>query len=356
MDALSIIFILIFSIAALVPAIWASICLIKGKRQYWPAIVGILWAVLLMSFFFISMSAEWGGCDAENAIDAVKCDTKNCKRPDPWGDKCNTRCPGVPEGSYCQEGKRPVFDFCEKFAEGNIKQPWSTWSDLAFIAAGLWILLCLSFFNKTYTPNPMCGIGWLSVTYGIIIIFMGPPSMLLHASMKSWGSWLDFMSVIVWLSFNAAYVFYFCFWASCDKGREGHYRTLGVLLPSAGLVFLLGILAWFKPESHIVGYFVAAGLWGLFEFYFFFFRPLYFRIFRPWDKSVKYRRILWVFIINLGVLALTMTTWSFFNANVVSDSFCQKLESYPGHAFFHIFASFATITTFISFATEREKS
>lgn len=136
MDGWTIAFIVVFGIAALVPAVWSIIGVIGGKREYWPAVAGIGWALVLMILFSVGMAVDWGGCDAQDAGGAVRCEAAGCTRPDPWGDRC-TRCPGVAEGAYCPAGERPVFDYCEAFANGKIKQPWATWSDLSFIAAGL---------------------------------------------------------------------------------------------------------------------------------------------------------------------------------------------------------------------------
>jgi hypothetical protein len=54
-----------------------------------------------------------------------------------------------------------------------------------------------------------------------------------------------------------------------------------------------------------------------------------------------------------------MFLWSEFNPDlgrklgIISYQDCQSREAIPGHAFFHILASFSTVITFISFASEK---
>jgi len=185
--------------------------------------------------------------------------------------------------------------------------------------------------------------GWLSVSYGMITVFMGPPSMLFHASMKQWGGWFDAMSVVVWLSFNAAYVVCATI-AACGKGR-GVERTLGVLLPFAGMVAIAGSVLAFHPDASLAFYFVSGGAWGIAE--------IVYWILVAACPSIQYKRTFWVFGVNIGTLVVTMSIWVIFNDDVVSAAFCQARESFPGHALFHILASFSTVFTFMSFATEK---
>ena len=348
MDGWTVTFILVFGIAGLIPAVWSIVGVIRGKSSFWPAVVGTIWAAVLMIFFFSAMAGEWARCDVQSAGSAVQCES--CAS-DPWIEQCGARskdglaaCVDVAAGSYCPTGERPVYDFCEKFADGLIKQPWSTWSDLSFIAAGLWILWWFGFFNSGTTINPMRDTSWLSMTYAMIVIFMGPPSMLLHASMENWGGWFDSMSVVVWLSFNAAYVIHMVFGAAFHETQRDAARTLWVLISTAIFVAVFGIVAWFEPDARLAGYFIGGGLWGIFEVVY---------LFRMLSSKKKYERNHWIFGANFLTLAVTMTIWVFWNAGIVDAVDCQAREDFPGHALFHILASFATVLTILSFASEK---
>src|SRR5687768_8554118 len=86
------------------------------------------------------------------------------------------------EGGYC---------YCEAYQDGLIKQPLSVWSDLAFMIAGMLILVLASKVRPD-APNPMAGSQPIySLLLGLIVIYMGPASMVFHASMKAWAGWFD---------------------------------------------------------------------------------------------------------------------------------------------------------------------
>jgi hypothetical protein len=349
-------FIVVFGIASIIPAVWSIVGLIRGNTRFWPGVVGTVWAIALLLVTFISIATNWGGCSSttesnKGSVTCVTGETESACKPDIWALECGRRsqgCPIIAARSFCPAGQKPVFVFCEPIQLGSsVKQPWATWSDLAFVAAGLWLLW---FFHYTFisntADNPMISIGFLSVTYGLIVIFMGPPSQWFHASQKEWGGWFDSMSVVIWLMFNAVYVGYALAFAMWGKGR-GLARTVTVMSVWGGLVILFGFIALI-PEARLYLYFASGGPWGAVEVAYVFVAAF--------ASGVKYRRTWWLFIINLILLAVTMTIWIFFNDNIVSASACQDREGFPGHALFHILASFSTILTFASFASERSIS
>jgi hypothetical protein len=361
--AWTVFFIVVFGIAIVIPIVWAVVGLAQGNRRFWPTLVGAAWAVALMLVTFIGSCTKWGECSTTSAsADAVHCArgdrvTPDCK-PDIWARECGGTAPGcatIPAGSICPRGERPVFVFCERAQEGGVKQPWATWSDLSFIASGLWILWLLHYLGRPRrtsggvlvpagADNPMMGVGWLSVVYGLIVIFMGPASMWYHASLKSWAGWFDSMSVVFWLSFNAFYVLYMVLYVMRGCGR-GAGRTIAVLCLWAGFSIVFAIVAAAVPGASLVGYFISGGLWGLAELLF-----LFALICRT---GLVYQRTWWLILLNILLLGLTMTIWVLFNDGVVSATTCQARESFPGHALFHILASFSTVLTFITFASER---
>jgi len=354
-------FIVFFGIAAVIPATWSIIGLIRGNTRFWPGALGTGWAIGLLLVTFVGIATNWGGCPViagtsdEGAIRCFAGDTEtNCK-PDVWRLECGQTpgCVGIRPGSFCPPGQRPVFIFCEPIQAGSVKQPWATWSDLSFIAAGLWLLWFFHYFGhagesrfgSTFVSmtadNPMITTGWLSVTYGLIVIFMGPPSQWFHASMKEWGGWFDSMSVVIWLTFNAVYVIYLLIAAMWGRGR-GIERPIIILVVWGVLVIAAGFIA-LEPETRLFLYFAGGVPWGMAEVIY---------VFVARKQNVSYRRTWWLFVTNLILLAATMGIWIVFNDAVVTTG-CIDRQDVPGHAIFHILASFSTILTFCSFASEQ---
>jgi hypothetical protein len=360
---LTVFFIVFFGIAAVIPATWAIIGLIQGNKKYWPAVAGTGFAIALLLVTIIGAATNWGGCPVTGGSSegAVQCyapgsSEASCE-PDVWKIECGqtVACNGVniPTRAFCPPGQTAVFPFCEKVQTGGIKQPWATWSDLSFIAAGLWLLWFFHYFLRpgeynsgttlisVSADNPMITIGWLSITYAFIVIFMGPPSQWFHASLKDWGGWFDTMSVVAWLMFNAVYVIYMLVGPMWDKGR-GTIRTVLILCIWAGLMIISGFIA-INPKARLFLYFGGGVPWGIGEVIY---------IFVALKSDVKYRRTWYLFVINLVLLAVTMGLWVFYNDGIVGTG-CTSRQDFPGHAVFHILASFSTILTFFSFMSER---
>ena len=108
----------------------------------------------------------------------------------------------------CVTEKSPEGDnlcFCEEFHSGMVKQPSNTWSNLGFVAAGLFLLAQLGSGDPATAPNPMVVATLFSVMYGLIVIFLGPGSMYFHASMKEWAGWIDTFSMILFTGFLFVY-------------------------------------------------------------------------------------------------------------------------------------------------------
>ncbi len=111
--------------------------------------------------------------------------------------------PGAPDN--CVDGSIDTC-YCEKLSGKAIEQPWSTWSNLAFIVVGSLILLQVGLDRRRGAHprgyvNPMANGGWFAAVFGTVVSFMGPGSMFFHASMTEWGSVLDNMSMILFTAF-----------------------------------------------------------------------------------------------------------------------------------------------------------
>ena len=367
--ALTMIMVLVFGIAIAILTVWSIVGLARGKPGSWPGLAGAVWALLLLLVTIVGSAAGWGEVgDSKGSVVCRHADVKNDNdcQPGVWEPErgqasgCAPLYRGTLDGAmhaaaYCRAGTAPVYSFCEHFQSGGVKQPWATWSDLSFVAAGLWLLWMFQFFGKPGTTssgattisvtadNPIITVGWLSVAYAFIVIFMGPPSMWYHASMKAWAGWFDAMSVVAWLSFNAVYVGYTACFSMWGNGR-GTARTVTVMCVWVGLVFVLGLVGVLAPEHHLVLYLVSGTAWGVAEVAY---------LIAAGAGEPKYLRTWWLFAITAGWLAVTMGLWLLFNDSVIAPTTCQGREGFPGHALFHILASFATVFAFFSFASER---
>lgn len=362
--ALAIVFIIVFGVAAVIPAVWSIVGLINGNRNMWPCVAGTAYAVVLLVITLVGIFTNWGGCPVNGGTSegSVQCYQnvhgtwrKQCE-PDVWREQCRLSVPAcghasIPAGSFCPAGPQwvTVYSFCEPIQQGGVKQPWATWSDLSFVAAGLWLLWFFQFFGSwpalfgSEDDNPMSSITVLSVAYCFIVIFMGPPSMWYHASMKQWGGWFDTMSVVAWLGFNAVYVIYLLVASMWGRGRTV-LQTVVVFGVWALIMVVFGIIAGVNTNAHLYLYFLTGGPWGIAEVIYVFVAVF--------NSGVQYRRRWYLFVANLILLAATMTLWIFFNDGVVKEG-CAGRAGFPGHALFHILASVSTMLTFFSFASER---
>jgi len=111
------------------------------------------------------------------------------------------------------------------------------------------------------------------------------------------------------------------------------------------MVLIYGLIAALSPEGRLYLYFASGGPWGAVEIAYVFTAAF--------AKGVAYSRRWWLFVSNLALLAVTMGIWIGFNDGIVDPTTCQGNESFPGHALFHVLASFSTVLTFFSFASER---
>ena len=377
-------YIIIFSILGGIPLVWSVVNLRRGTSAA-VAMIGLVFAMFLLFFTFGYLS-RGGACPIGNqptgtSAGAITCvpppsPTSSPCEPDVWIAECQKKivgphCPAplpkaapLPANTFCPKGQTPVFDFCEHMQPGNIKQPWAFWSDLSFIAAGLWLFWLFQYYDRMRdsgrfrlgqliipltADNPMVEIGFLSITYGLIVIFMGPPSMWYHAWIRDWAGWFDTMSVVIWLMFNAAYVWVTICGPMWGKMR-GVGRTITVLCIWGGFLVTFGPIAAKHQSFRLILYFIAGGSWGLGE--------LVYLIAGAASSKATFRRNNWLFLANFLVLVITMTIWLFWNPGVslfTSAQACQARESFPGHATFHILASLSTLLTFFSFASERSK-
>ncbi len=153
---------------------------------------------------------------------------------------------GLLIGGWLDWGGRSADDepnkYCERVRRDSMfRQPVNTWSDIAFVIAGLGILAFVSLQKKTGSPaNPMLATSLFSVLYGCLVIWLGPGSMFLHASQKQWGGWLDNLSMNMYLIFFITY----------DLTRLLEWKPWGFVTAYLVITTVFALLTWVITWEH----------------------------------------------------------------------------------------------------------
>lgn len=88
-------------------------------------------------------------------------------------------------------------DFCEAARSGAVRQPANSWSNLAFVVAGLVIAWRVQPSSRMPVP--------LQTAYACVVVVLGPASAAMHATQSSLGGHLDLLSMYLIAGFAAAY-------------------------------------------------------------------------------------------------------------------------------------------------------
>jgi hypothetical protein len=99
----------------------------------------------------------------------------------------------------CTVGFGPQNESWDAYGEvpvaGPVKQPVAFWTDLGFIAAGLLMLLWMDLSDGSTAPGAMSAATALSVPLGLLMVWMGPASMLEHGTLNATWGWFDASSI-----------------------------------------------------------------------------------------------------------------------------------------------------------------
>lgn len=87
-----------------------------------------------------------------------------------------------------------------------IQQPWCFWSALAFSVAGLLTLLWLDFTSRNTVERPLVVPSWASIPLGVIMVWMGPGSMMEHGTLRKFLGWFDAASIHWYAIYVSVYV------------------------------------------------------------------------------------------------------------------------------------------------------
>lgn len=223
--------------------------------------------------------------------------------------------------------------FCEAFGETWIKQPANTWSNLGFVAAGLWMVKRISrdVGDSSATENAFTRSLSLPMLYAGLVIFIGPGSMALHGSGHAWGHTLDVLAMFTFIMFPIAW--------SLTRLADGGERTFWLaylsLTTPLTLAHLLGVI----PFSGILLYVVLIPTAIVLESARYFVRP-------------AGMRSLGFTLGALGCFALAFAAW---RLSLSGAPLCAPESLIQGHALWHLLCAAATVFLFAAYMKERNE-
>ena len=88
--------------------------------------------------------------------------------------------------------------WCERVSDGWFREPVNTLSNFGFVIIGLIIFWIISNEN-TSKDNLFFGVTGITLIYAIAAVYLGPGSMLMHATNTEWGGWADNLSMVMYI-------------------------------------------------------------------------------------------------------------------------------------------------------------
>jgi hypothetical protein len=268
--------------------------------------------------------------------------------------------------------------WCERVSDGWFREPVNTLSNFGFVIIGLIIFWIIS-NESTSENNLFFGVTGITLIYATATVYLGPGSMLMHATNTEWGGWADNLSmvmyiVIPWLynislmakwsikkfviTYFAIIVIYAVFRWLYGWGLGIGFNLFGT---SIGLWFISEALYRFWSPS----FRFLSGFLGFFVMFLFGTSPLdifnnisdYWWTLLFWlpgllanHKPDGKRSIIW-FILGMVVYFLAFAIWTTGvpdHQNCIPDSFIQA------HGIWHLLTALATFLFFIHYRSEQK--
>lgn len=222
-------------------------------------------------------------------------------------------------------------EFCEAIRPGLVKQPYNTWSNLAFIISGIYIgwLLKQQRFNEY--KNPITQSQFYGVFYACLVVLLGPGSMCMHATTSASGGFFDMLSMYLVVSFTTAYAALRLF-------------RLTVLKFVIFYITVLLICLWADNQAfHII---------------FSFFGDTIFALFISATLAMEVANSLFGQICHdrrWGIAAILFLLLAFliWNISQTGSSLCNPYSPVQGHAVWHILDAVSTFCLFRYYVSEQ---
>ena len=268
--------------------------------------------------------------------------------------------------------------WCERVSDGWFREPVNTLSNFGFVIIGLIIFWIIS-NESTSENNLFFGVTGITLIYATAAVYLGPGSMLMHATNTEWGGWADNLSmvmyiVIPWLynislmakwSIKKFVITYFVIIVIYAVFRWLYGWGLGIGFnlfgTSIGLWFISEALYRFWSPS----FRFLSGFLGFFVMFLFGTSPIdiYNNISDYWwtllfwlpgllanHKPEGKRSTIW-FILGMVVYFLAFAIWTTGvpdHQNCIPDSFIQA------HGIWHLLTALATFLFFIHYRSEQK--
>ena len=223
--------------------------------------------------------------------------------------------------------------FCETFSDGWIKQPANTWSNLGFVAAGLWMVSHASIGRRKnwFADNTFTRSNSLPILYALLVIFIGPGSMALHGTGHAWGHTVDVLAMFTFIMFPIA-------WAATQLMR-GEERTFWTIYLSLTIPLTIAHVFGVLPFSGIVLYAVLIPTTIALEVARYFTRPM-------GMKSLV------LTLCAIGCFALAFLAW---RLSLTGSLLCNPESLMQGHALWHLLCAGTTVCLFLAYMSEKNE-
>ena len=88
--------------------------------------------------------------------------------------------------------------WCERVSDGWFREPINTLSNFGFVVTGLTMFWIISNEKKS-EHNLFIGVTGITLIYATAAVYLGPGSMLMHATNTEWGGWADNLSMVMYI-------------------------------------------------------------------------------------------------------------------------------------------------------------
>jgi hypothetical protein len=218
--------------------------------------------------------------------------------------------------------------FCEAFHAGGIAQPWSAYSNLFYILAGLMILATRDLPAGDTRANRMTAARGYITGFGWAVIGIGVTSFFFHVTLTQIGRWLDYMGMYAFTGYALTY----------SLARLRRRNDAAFAIAFAVLLATLGAL-WFAAPAYrrvllgglILGVALieAAAHW----------------LRRPMRIRTRY------LIASLGCFLVAY--W--INMADEAGVLCVSASTWQWHALWHLLTAASTVLLYVYYRSEGEK-
>jgi hypothetical protein len=220
--------------------------------------------------------------------------------------------------------------FCEATRAGWILQPANTWSNLAFVIAGLMVAWYAG--DRLRLGLTMGAHPGLATAYAVLVVLLGPGSMAMHATQSEVGGHLDLLSMFLVSGFALGY-------AAMRVWRRGP-TFLAVAFPvlvGAGMaVYLAGGPVPVVNHAGNAAFSVMLLLAIALEVVL-------------WRRA-GVRQDAWFGVAAVGTLVVASTVWRFGRDG---HPWCDPTSWFQWHGLWHVLCAVAAYLLFRHYAAER---